>query len=172
VVDRYHTFKGVSFGGVAVAQFWCDFILWEAILNENPQTKSIVELGTWQGGFSLYLAAQAEARGLDFTTLDATAPEREIPGFIRMDIWRETDKLGRLLQVLEPLALLIDNGNKPRELNTFPAYLQDPRSLIVVHDWMEEVMPSDVPETLVPEYEDYCEELGSISRCFRVKHGD
>lgn len=148
---------------------WCDFILWEAILNENPETKAIVELGTWQGGFSLYLAAQAFARGIDFTTIDATAPDREIPGFIRMDIWRQADQLGGLLKALEPVILLCDNGNKPRELRTFPAYLQDPRSLVVVHDWMTEVLPSDVPDTLTPVYEDYCDELGSMSRCFRVK---
>ena len=151
------------------AQYWCDFILWEAILNENPETKGIVELGTWEGGFSLYLAAQADARGIRFWTFDSVAyADRHIPGFRRMDIWREADEIHRLLAVHEPVILLCDNGNKPRELRTFGAALQDPRSLVVVHDWMVEVTPSDVPESLIPVYEDFCDELGSISRCFRA----
>ena len=36
------------------AQYWVEFILWESLLNERDYN-AIIELGTWEGGFSLYL---------------------------------------------------------------------------------------------------------------------
>src|SRR3990172_3485749 len=93
--DVFHSFAATSFCGISCAQFWADFILWEALLNTHTQLRAIVELGTWQGGFSLYLAAQARGRGLEFRTYDATPPDRPIPGFVRLDIFAEAEQLGR-----------------------------------------------------------------------------
>lgn len=126
-------------------------------------------MGTWQGGFSHYLAAQAGARGQQFLTYDATAPDRPVPGFVRLDVWAAPDGLLAILHSLEPLALFCDDGNKPRELATFAVALRDERSIIVVHDWGTEVLPEDVPDGLVPIYEDFCDTLGSISRVFRIR---
>lgn len=168
-MDRYHTLSGVSFGGYPAAQIWVDFILWEAILNENPETKAIVELGTWQGGFSQYLAAQARIRGLGFVTYDATPPDRPVPWFVRADIFAEADSIISILRSYEPVALMVDNGNKPRELATFATALRDARSFVVVHDWGTEVQPEDVPDQLTPVYEEFCDDLGSLSRVFRIR---
>ena len=63
-LDRWHSYGGVSFAGIPVAQFWVEFHLWETLLNER-QYLGIVELGTLHGGFSLYLASQAEHRGMN-----------------------------------------------------------------------------------------------------------
>lgn len=167
--DRWHTFAGVSFGGIACAQYWCDFVLWEAVLNERPQTRGIVELGTWQGGFSLFLAAQARARRIAFSTFDATPPDRHIPGFVRLDVFAEPTVVGARCRQLEPVILFCDNGNKPRELRTFPQYLEHPESLVIVHDWGTEVMPEDVPDTLEEVWGDFCDDLGSLSRIFRLR---
>ena len=71
-------FGGVSFAGIHAAQYWVEFILWEALLNERPY-RSIVELGTWEGGFSLYLNAQAEARNMGFRTYDIHQPAATSP---------------------------------------------------------------------------------------------
>lgn len=161
--------RNASFAGVPAAQWWCDFILWEALLNSHQETRGIVELGTWKGGFSLFLAAQARERRIEFRTYDATAPDREIPGFVRLDIFAEPEVVGAHLRTVEPCILFCDNGNKPRELRTFPPYLTHPESLVVVHDWMTEVMPEDVPGALEMVYGDLCDLLGSMSRVFRIR---
>ena len=165
--DRFHTFSGVSFGGVTCSQYWADFYLWEVLLNERPKANAIVELGTWEGGFSLYLAAQADVRGLFFRTYDVIAPERRIPGFVQLDIFAEAEAIGQFLTRYEPLLLLCDGGNKPRELQTFSRSLS-PESLIVTHDWGTEIFVDDVPDNVHPIFEDFCEEIGSCSRVFQV----
>lgn len=168
--DTFHTFTGVSFGGIGCAQFWCDFVLWEALLNSNPHLKGIIELGSWEGGFSRYLYAQAEARGMMFATFDSIWPQMPPPEFRQMDIYRYPEKIAQVAaeEMLGPVALFCDGGNKPRELKQFPPLLPE-GSIFVVHDWGTETLPGDVPDFLEELYGDYCDEIGSISRVFRMK---
>lgn len=168
--DRFHTFTGVSFGGVACAQMFVDFYVWEAVLNDNPRLNGIVEIGTFQGGFSLYLHAQAEARGMFFRTYDVIVPERQIPGFVKSDVFAETPQISAHLSRHDPLALFCDGGNKPRELNTFAQHLT-PDSVIGVHDWGDEIGEDDVPYWLDMIHQGFCEELGSATRFFRRNDG-
>lgn len=168
--ERYHSFRGTSFGGVSMAQYQCDLVLWEAILNENADLRFIIELGTWMGGFSWWLWAQAEARGMEFQTYDAVQHnEYPPPGFLKKDVFAASEDLILGFNACEPLILLCDNDNKAREIQTFGVALKDPRSLIVVHDWGTEIGPGDIPDTVEPVYEDYCDALGSISRVFRKR---
>ena len=157
----------MSFAGVPAAQVIQDYYLWECLLNENPQLRGIVELGTWEGGFSLYLAAQARCRGLSFRTYDIAAPSHEIPGFFQLDIFREAEQIGSYLRREEPVVVLCDGGNKARELRTFSKFLSS-ESLLVVHDWGTEVLPSDVPDSLEMLNGDLYERYQSMSRVFRV----
>jgi hypothetical protein len=138
VDDRWWRYGGVSFAGVHAAQYWVEFILWETLLNERPY-KAIIELGTWEGGFSLYLSSQAEHRDMSFRTYDIHKPARFV---------------------------LCDGGNKPRELKTFARYVT-PASTLVVHDWGTEMLPKDVPPGVEMIHEDWCVDLGSASRVFR-----
>ena len=163
---RYQEIGGVSFGGIPVAQIWADFILWESLLNEGG-FEVIYELGTWEGGFSWWLDAQARARDIGFFTFDSIKPQRLVPRFARMDVFAESEYLIATMRQHEPIILFCDNGNKPRELRTFGTALQHPDSLVVVHDWGTEVQPEDVPAELEMVYEDFCKELGSISRVFK-----
>ena len=39
----------------------------------------------------------------------------------------------------------------------------------MVHDWNVEFMPDDVPDGVVEVYGDLCDELGSLTRVFRLK---
>jgi hypothetical protein len=162
--DPLHSFH-CSFAGVACAQYWADFYLWEGLLNAYPKTKAIVEIGTWQGGFSLYLHAQAEARGLRFRTYDVLPPSRQIPGFVQLDVFADAEHVGRHLSKQGEVILLLDGGNKPRELKTFPLYCQE-GSIFVVHDWGTEIFPQDVPDDLIEIHTDLCERIGSMSRVF------
>lgn len=184
--QRWHSMSGTSFGGIPMAQVWADLILWEAILNENPELRGIVEIGTWQGGFSLWLQRQAQVRTIGFRTFDAVVPESEqvvmlleegwngkypgeISDFARLDVFAKPEVVARTIKPMEPVILFCDGGNKPRELATFTPYLQDPRSLVIVHDWGTETLQTDVPETLEEIYGDFCDDLGSISRVFKVR---
>lgn len=165
--ERFTTVGGVSFGGIPAAQVWVDFILWEALLNDK-RFEAIYELGTWEGGFAWWLDAQARAREMQFFTFDSIKPQRLVPRFARMDVFIEADYLLATMRQNEPLILFCDNGNKPRELQTFATQLS-PESLTVVHDWGTEVQPEDVPDGLEMVYEEFCIELGSMSRVFRLK---
>jgi len=162
---RYTTIGGVSFGGIGAAQIWADFILWEGLLNDH-EIHGIFELGTYQGGFSWWLWAQAQARGIHFETYDATEPEEWVPDFQRIDVFAEADYVKRCLRMHKPVILFCDNGNKPRELKTFGPSL-DPDSLVVVHDWGAEMLPEDVPDEMEMVYEKFCEDIDSMSRVFK-----
>lgn len=173
VMDRFHTFTGVSFCGVPCAQYHADFYVWEGILNGRaaaaedgvPPLQSIVELGTFKGGFSLYLAAQAAGRGLTFRTYDVAAPDRPIAGFVQLDIFAKAEAVGEHLSRHQPLILFCDGGNKPREFRTFGPYL-DEHSIVAVHDWDEEFFEEDVPQGWEMIHREFCEELGSATRFF------
>jgi len=156
-----------------MAQYWADTYLWESLLNSHPELKAIFELGTWMGGFSLFLKAQADIRGLRFFTYDAVklnevVGSHKLPEFTQLDIFAHSEEIGESLKAHEPLILFCDNGNKPREVKTFAPYLSSD-SIIVVHDWMLEFFPTDIPDDLEEIYGDFCDEIGSVSRVLRKK---
>lgn len=179
--------KDTSFAGIPAAQLWVDLYLWEAILNENPALRGVIEIGTWRGGLSLWLQAQTRAREMSFYTVDAVEPESDrvrfflaeghsgkypgdIPDFERVDVFAHPEKIDAAIQRIgEPLLLFCDGGNKPRELQLFAPRITDPQSLVLVHDWGTETMPEDVPAGLVMVYGDVCEQLGSMTRAFRIQ---
>jgi len=160
-----------TFGGHPCGQTVADWYLWELILNERPDLCAIIEIGTWQGGFSRFLFAQSAIRGMEFVTYDAVMPDSEPPGFEQVDVFADARVLAEgFASYTAPVILLCDGGNKPREALTFPPML--PRnSLVVVHDWMTEFMPEDVPPFLLPVWEDACDSLGSMSRIFEIQEG-
>lgn len=152
-----------------MAQYLCDLYLWEAVLNEHPEMGAIIEIGTWTGGMSLWLHAQAEAREMLFRTYDVIKPERRIPNFVQIDVFAAAEDIGRHIEKhTKPLILFCDGGNKPREVKTFWRYMPK-GSILMVHDWGTETLPSDIPEELEMVYGDFCEELVSMTRCFKVK---
>ena len=171
-LERFHLMTETSFGGIPMAQIWADMILWEAVLNDNPQVEAIFEIGTWQGGFSWWLYAQSLARDIFFQTFDAIQPERDVPSFYRIDVFAETALLGKRFRSFEPCVVFCDGGNKPRELHTYAAELRSQDSLLLVHDWGTEMLPGDVPDTVEMVYEPFCVELGSVTRVFRLKESD
>ncbi len=168
---RYESLGQVSFGGIKAAQIWSDFFLWEGLLNSH-EFNAIIELGTWEGGFSWWLWAQTQARKQSFWTFDAVEPENPPPGFTKLDVFAEVDRIATIFKHSEPLILFCDNGNKPRELQTFAPLLKQEDSLIVVHDWRTEIQPEDVPDTVEEAYGDFCDDIRSMSRVFKLKETD
>lgn len=150
-----------------MAQYFVDLYLWEALLNGNPHLRGVVELGTWQGGMSRYLWSQAQLRDMDFITFDSIIPDSPPPAFVQLDIYRYPEVVAKTAKAMGPIALFCDGGNKPRELALFPP-MMPPSSIFVVHDWGSETLPTDVPPCLEEIYGDFCDEIGSASRVFRM----
>jgi hypothetical protein len=165
---RYEGLGHASFGGIVAGQIWADFVLWEGLLNSKP-FKAVFELGTWLGGFSWWLWAQCESRNMWFETYDSIEPERSIPGFHKMDVFAQAAEIGITMRLMEPCVVFCDNGNKPRELRDYAYQLEHPDSVLVVHDWGTEMLPENVPDTVEMIHREFCEEINSISRVFRVK---
>lgn len=170
--DRWRAIGDNSFGGIPIAQILADLLAWEVILNDNPQLRAIIEVGTWKGGFSIWLHAQTHARHMRFRTFDVVEPPHTaaVSGFRLVDVFANPEKVSHAIRIFgEPLLVFCDGGNKPRELELFAPMLQSPGSLILVHDWGTETNPEDVPEILEPVYADVLAGLDSITRAFRIK---
>lgn len=155
-----------TFGGRRLTQSWMDLRLWEWLLNSHSDIRHIIEIGTWEGGMSHFLAAQALHRGMKFTTFDMVTPNDHVPGFVKADVFREPEKVIYHIRKLQPVLLLCDGGDKPREMQTFAPYLHD-NDWLLVHDWLDEAHPSDVPGDMVEVYGEICDHLQSHTRIFQ-----
>lgn len=164
-------FTGSSFLGAPAAQLWRDYEPWERLLQTHQELEAIVELGTGDGGFALFLHLQALARGLQFDTYDTVEPAWEplavelgLPArFHRQDVfdWQFADRLHDLPR---PLVLFCDNGDKPREAATFAPILER-GDILAVHDWQSEIGPDDIPAGLQPLHENWTR--GGLTRFFQ-----
>lgn len=154
-----------TFVGVPMLQRWADLALWEFVLNRHPELRGIAELGTYFGGMSRWLIAQADNRGMRFVTFDQDVAPPSPRCFQQLDLRdpRSPATVRSFLPV--PGILLCDDGDKPWELATFAPILE-PGELLVVHDWGLEVGPADVPAILSPLYADSPEVRASISQVF------
>lgn len=171
-LQRFHTFQGTSFGRKPMAQHWIDLVVWEAVLNEMDSLGGIIEIGTWQGGFSGWLWAQAELRGAEFITYDAVPPLEEVRNYQRLDVFNHPREVERKISEFErysPIVVLCDGGNKPRELKRFAPMIQHPDSIIAVHDWGTEMLPENVPDTVEEIHGNYCDQMRSVTRFFKRK---
>jgi hypothetical protein len=139
---------GVWFGRPIASQFWDDVVRWEKALNDwNNRLNWILELGTWQGGFSFYLYAQACARGIEFTTLDTNRPEKFVAGYVQWDVMNRLPEFVEQKYLDTPGVIFCDNGNKPEEVKLYVDRVHK-ETMFVVHDWGTEFQPKDIPDSL------------------------
>lgn len=123
------------------------------VLAYNPVT-AIIEIGTMYGALSMYLGLWGLRLDIPVVTFDIdqhmSDPVEPVLSAIdvvryEMDVFsdRAVDIIKALAQ--EPVYLICDGGDKPRELQTF-APLLPTRSVVSVHDWGEEIteLRSDV----------------------------
>lgn len=144
---------GCTFLGAHCCQSWADFYVWEQLLNAHPELRSVVELGTGEGGFSRYLYLQCQTRGLRFSTFDHIRMDtHKQPGFYKLDIFANPRKV--VTQLLSPGLLFCDNGDKPREVEV-SAPLLHPGDLLVVHDWNVEIHRKHIPPVLTPIHQEW-----------------
>lgn len=171
-----------TYCGVPAIQAWQDFMLWERFLNEAHGT-SLMELGTFLGGFTLYLQHQAYSRGMTFYTVDWQVfanfddPEGALSlngtkdFFNHLDVWGPefSNLLDGILAAEKVFVLFCDGGNKPKEMQTFIPRLR-PGDLVATHDWGNEITSVDlesVKHLIEPVLLNECEELQSLTRFFR-----
>lgn len=169
-----------TFLGVRAAQTWSDFYNWERFLNANP-VESIIELGTWHGGFALFLMLQAIQRGAEFMTFD-TAPCPAWDTWVAkalglrsksstVDIFEDGGAHVRkfLDWFPKPALVLCDNGDKPAEVALFAPMLK-PGDFLAVHDWGTEFNEPDIDPVraiLEPVFLDESTKVGTVTRWFR-----
>lgn len=152
---RTHELFNSSFCGVVMRQYWADLPLWENFLNSHS-TRAIVELGTFYGGMTLFLKAQALARAMRFWTFDRGEPIALTTGlakamdlqadFVQGDFWKPPAH-DVLLDVLtdpeyKPLLFFVDGGCKRKEFREFVPELSA-GDYVAVHDYGTEFRPED-----------------------------
>lgn len=142
-----------TFMGHRMDQEWADINIWEHFFVENP-IKTFIEIGTGNGGLSIYFALQCYQRGIQFHTFDNQNwidYDEPLPASLRMkqafhhiDIFSDADQV---ISVIEnspkPLAIFFDDGDKPREWRMFGPHTA-PGDYLIVHDWGTEFFPSDI----------------------------
>jgi hypothetical protein len=164
-----------------MAQTWNDLALWEAFLSRH-RVGSIIELGTWEGGMSLYLAHQCKYRGGQFVSVDwdlsRVIPRVEIEAaggrLLALDLHSPgaSETLRDLLAELRtPRLLFCDHGNKRLEWKSYVPLLSA-GDYAVVRDWGSEFGVPDLDPHLPYVMREECESVGSLTRFFSVPTGE
>jgi len=143
-------FRHTNFLGNEMAQNRDEFMSWKGFLEEY-NFKRFIELGTWKGGFALYMINFCEGKGVDFNTFDIEdyedTPEKQEVNFskyfYKLDIWKHIKYLKELIEQEGRTILFCDGGNKIKEFITFSPFLKKD-DIIVIHDWGVEIRDGDV----------------------------
>lgn len=177
-----------SYAGILMERKWADFFTTEVFLaHERPRT--VIELGTGSGAFSIYLASYCYMVRGGFFTFDIHlkgGPSKRVNyrtlGLIRRlggryharDVFDGgTQTLIRQLIARGGVTLIYcDDGDKPREVWTYAGCLK-PGDFIGIHDYNSEIFPRDL-EGLIAEgvceqwHEELFEKTSSSNRFLRI----
>lgn len=181
--SHIHNLFDSTFCGLVVRQCWADIALWELFLHNHNDIKTIVELGTYKAGMSVFFQCQAIQREMEFWTFDLDKPDElfsniaiqvDLPSrFIHGDFF--SDSLAKLIKVIEaskPVMLFVDGGNKPKEFAAFVPRLSS-GDYVSVHDYSTEFQPEDiapVEHLLEPIFVDECERIiPCLTRFWRIR---
>ena len=149
--------RGLHVFGNVVIHTWFDLFFLNEILTEE-KFDVIIEIGTYQGGLTVFFGMHAVAQGAQVITFDIR-PESE------GDPWQTHKAMLPItyynLDVFEPkvtasietiirdnrVLLYCDGGNKPREFKTFAPMLCK-NDVIMVHDKGREVYENQILQTV------------------------
>jgi len=143
------------FLGEQSGQSIAEMYIWETLDFER-----IIEIGTWKGGFSLYLYLLCLNKGKDFYTYDIYDYEdsklKKLLNFKKCfkrknvfsgDVEKE---IKELIQRKGKTILFCDGGNKKREFEMYSKHMKK-GDLIAIHDWQVEVfeLKTDLEELFI-----------------------
>jgi len=177
-----------------ISQYPVDLILWEMFLNSHPDIVSLVEIGSQDGGSSLFFALQAYQRGMEFKTFDIVCsdaleecfetPLAQLVGlrqkFVLGDIFGEsrTELVNLLTKSLpHPILMFCDGPHKRPEVQEYVPCLES-GDYWAVHDWSDsrdeagEVFPDEIAwmqDKIEPLHWDIWTEMNSITRFWRIR---
>ncbi len=137
-----------TFLGRGMSQTKLAIPLFEKILTPID-FKRIVEFGTDGGVLSHYFLLFCQERGAMFHTYDIefNAGMAGITNnFHRIDIFLGEKEIGEIISREGITFVFCDNGDKPREFNTFAPYLKK-GDIMAVHDWGTEINMGCIKET-------------------------
>jgi len=175
--SHIHNLFNSFFLGTRMLQYWADVALWELFLYRRPELRTIIEIGTNEGGLSLFFLGHAIQKKMNFWTFDiqqfgrVTSPLAKVMSlpdhFVLGDVFGDAQEfLTSLLSDdnLRPTLLYCDGGNKVREIQTFVPFLKT-GDYAVVHDYTIE-FPRDAIDPVAGLVEDiFVEECKRISPC-------
>jgi predicted O-methyltransferase YrrM len=116
---------------------------WSFAMEIYPPSR-VVEIGTYNGGFTIAIGLHAYQIGARVVTYDlAKAPDTRFAAIAKFlgiefrtaDVWTVESEIGQLIASPGVSYVLCDGGNKQRELSTFARYLK-PGDVIAAHDYM------------------------------------
>lgn len=138
-----------NFAGIYQMHNYYVYHIFSTVMNENPQIKRIVELGTAVGGMTVPLGLEAIRKDADMFTFnikDETSEEtkkifNQLGVQVTIGDIFEDGMRSRIKNLFDrPTYLICDNGLKPDEFNAFVPSLPS-GSIVSVHDWMVEFLP-------------------------------
>lgn len=114
---------------------------WSYAMEVLPPAR-IIELGTWNGGFTCALALHAHMIGAPVITHDVMLPDERIAPiaralgveFVTGDMWPRAPEIGHLIASPGVTFVLCDGGNKLRELDEFAPFCKT-GDVIATHDY-------------------------------------
>lgn len=147
LLARLGHLRHVTLFGVAINQKHMAVWLYENVWAYHD-LRWIVELGTGNGALTLHWAMCAAMRGVPFASFDTQMPEipkvaslvRALQGkIIQADVFSQSgmDQVKAGMLANEPGLLFCDNGDKPREIETF-APMAAVGTIILAHDFPKE----------------------------------
>jgi len=164
-----------SIFGKTSQQLITDLLLWEEFLSSHP-VRSIIELGTGQGGMSLYLLLWAIQKNIRFNTFDNVRRNSNFQSRLEREInlrdhFHLLDVLAYPPEVMKfanpPVLIYCDDGNKPLEMQIYSRLLR-PGDFIAVHDYGIEIHQDDLQGLPILEVETIYASLNGITKFYKI----
>ncbi len=142
ILPVYETHRCARPLGMAMNQNRLAVPTWSYAMEIHPPTR-IVEIGTYNGGFTIALGVHAHRIGARVVTYDVTkAPDEDFAGlaaflgieFRTRSVWDAQAEIFALIASPGVTYVLCDGGDKRRELATFAAACK-PGDVIAAHDY-------------------------------------
>lgn len=168
-ITSIHMFK------TPIRQTCNDIFFINELLTDN-RFDHLVELGTYQGGLSVFLGLHAYANGIDVTTFDIR-PEPGNEGWLkwkpllpitfhRLDVFSK-EALSIVAKIAKSgrMFIMLDGGDKPQDFETYAPLLRG-NDVALIHDkgkyiFKKQTDPIAEKNGLVPFYQEEADKLGT-----------